>query len=106
MLQPSSFFTLLFVSAIYYTVILSLFFCRTKRSQIAITEGIFELPNLTVQATRAQTLLLQAIYQSWSHIGNVNSLSVNEALMNEVFQTIGKSTIFLASIWKILINGD
>lgn len=97
---------MLFVSAVYYTVILSLFLCRTKRSQIAITEGIFELPNLTIQATRAQTLLLQAIYQSWCHIGNVNSLSVNEALMNEVFQTVGKSTIFLASIWKILINGD
>ncbi|XP_069847231.1 intermembrane lipid transfer protein VPS13B isoform X1 [Dipodomys merriami] len=61
--------------------------CWTKQSQIVITEGIFELPNLTVQGTRAQTLMLQAIYQSWSHIGNVNSLAVNEALMNEVFQT-------------------
>ncbi|XP_054981251.1 intermembrane lipid transfer protein VPS13B isoform X2 [Sorex araneus] len=61
----------------------------TKRSQIPVTEGIFELPNLTIQGTRAQTLLLQAIYQSWCHNGNVNSLEVNEALMNEVFQTIG-----------------
>ncbi|KAM5137118.1 intermembrane lipid transfer protein VPS13B isoform 2-T3 [Callospermophilus lateralis] len=63
--------------------------CWTKRSQIVITEGIFELPNLTIQATRAQTLLLQAIYQSWSHIGNVSSSAVNEILMNEVFQNIG-----------------
>ncbi|XP_071458319.1 intermembrane lipid transfer protein VPS13B isoform X7 [Marmota flaviventris] len=63
--------------------------CWTKRSQIVITEGIFELPNLTIQATRAQTLLLQAIYQSWSHIGNVSSSTVNEILMNEVFQNIG-----------------
>ncbi|XP_017747662.1 PREDICTED: vacuolar protein sorting-associated protein 13B-like [Rhinopithecus bieti] len=61
----------------------------TKRSQIAITEGIFELPNLTIQATRAQTLLLQAIYQSWSHLGNVSSSAVNEALINEVFLSIG-----------------
>ncbi|XP_011787172.1 PREDICTED: vacuolar protein sorting-associated protein 13B isoform X1 [Colobus angolensis palliatus] len=61
----------------------------TKRSQIAITEGIFELPKLTIQATRAQTLLLQAIYQSWSHLGNVSSSVVNEALINEVFQSIG-----------------
>ncbi|XP_029418619.1 vacuolar protein sorting-associated protein 13B isoform X3 [Nannospalax galili] len=61
----------------------------TKRSQNVLTEGIFELPNLTIQATRAQTLLLQAIYQSWSHIGNVSSSTVNEALMNEVFQTTG-----------------
>lgn len=85
---------------------LCIFLCRTKRSQIAITEGIFELPNLTVQATRAQTLLLQAIYQSWSHIGNVSSSAVNEALMNEVFQTIGKNTLFLTSVWKTLIRGD
>lgn len=97
---------LLLVNAIYYIVILSVFLFRTKRSQIAVSEGIFELPNLTIQATRAQTLLLQAIYESWSHIGNVSSSAVNEALMNEVFQTIGKSAIFLTSIWKIPINGD
>lgn len=85
---------------------LSVFLCRTKRSQIAITEGIFELPNLTIQATRAQTLLLQAIYQSWSHSGNVSSLAVNEALMNEVFHTVGKNTVFLTSLWKTLIRSD
>nr|XP_030718844.1 vacuolar protein sorting-associated protein 13B isoform X3 [Globicephala melas] len=76
-------------STALYGKLLKLSTCWTKRSQIAITEGIFELPNLTVQATRAQTLLLQAICQSWSHIGNVSSSAVNEALMNEVFQTIG-----------------
>ncbi|XP_052603575.1 intermembrane lipid transfer protein VPS13B isoform X7 [Peromyscus californicus insignis] len=61
----------------------------TKRSQTVVTEGIFELPHLTIQATRAQTLLLQAIYQSWSHAGNTSSSTVNEALMTEVFQTTG-----------------
>ncbi|XP_059103244.1 intermembrane lipid transfer protein VPS13B isoform X2 [Peromyscus eremicus] len=61
----------------------------TKRSQTVVTEGIFELPHLTIQATRAQTLLLQAIYQSWSHAGNSSSSTVNEALMTEVFQTTG-----------------
>ncbi|XP_047639492.1 intermembrane lipid transfer protein VPS13B isoform X3 [Phacochoerus africanus] len=76
-------------STALYGKLLKLPTCWAKRSQIAITEGIFELPNLTIQATRAQTLLLQAIYQSWSHIGNVSSLAVNEALMNEVFQSIG-----------------
>lgn len=76
-------------STALYVKLLKLPTCWTKRSQIAITEGIFELPNLTIQATRAQTLLLQAVYQSWSHIGSVSSSVVNEALMNEVFQTIG-----------------
>ncbi|XP_054548040.1 intermembrane lipid transfer protein VPS13B isoform X2 [Talpa occidentalis] len=76
-------------STALYGKLLKLPTCWAKRSQIALTEGIFELPNLTIQATRAQTLLLQAIYQSWSHIGNGSSLAVNEALMNEVFQTVG-----------------
>ncbi|KAM9198438.1 intermembrane lipid transfer protein VPS13B [Dugong dugon] len=76
-------------STAVYGKLLKLPMCWTKRSQVPITEGIFELPNLTIQATRAQTLLLQAVYQSWSHIGNVSSLAVKEALMNEVFQSIG-----------------
>ncbi|XP_039561924.1 vacuolar protein sorting-associated protein 13B [Passer montanus] len=62
----------------------------SKRAHVPLTECIFELPNLTVQATRAQTLLLQTIYQSWCHpVGNVSSVVVNEALLNEVFQTSG-----------------
>ncbi|KYO29383.1 vacuolar protein sorting-associated protein 13B isoform A [Alligator mississippiensis] len=62
----------------------------TKRSHVPLTECIFELPNLTIQATRAQTLLLQTIYQSWfHHLGNVSSTAVNETLLNEVFQTLG-----------------
>nr|XP_023417417.1 vacuolar protein sorting-associated protein 13B isoform X3 [Cavia porcellus] len=76
-------------STALYGKLLKLPTCWTKRSQIVLTEGIFELPNLTIQATRAQTLLLHAIYQSWSHIENVSSSGVNEALMNEVFQTVG-----------------
>ncbi|XP_062426453.1 intermembrane lipid transfer protein VPS13B isoform X4 [Rhea pennata] len=62
----------------------------TKRAHVPLAECIFELPNLTVQATRAQTLLLQTIYQSWCHpVGNVSSVAVNEALLNEIFQTSG-----------------
>uniref|UniRef100_A0A8C3BAQ6 Vacuolar protein sorting 13 homolog B n=1 Tax=Cairina moschata TaxID=8855 RepID=A0A8C3BAQ6_CAIMO len=61
-----------------------------KRAHVPLTECIFELPNLTVQATRAQTLLLQTIYQSWCHpVGSVSSVVVNEALLNEVFQYSG-----------------
>ncbi|XP_055478364.1 intermembrane lipid transfer protein VPS13B [Psammomys obesus] len=76
-------------STALYGKLLNLPTLWTKRSQTVVTEGIFELPNLTIQATRAQTLLLQAIYQSWSHIGSISSSTVNEALMNEVFQMTG-----------------
>lgn len=73
---------------------------RTKRAHVPLTECIFELPNLTVQATRAQTLLLQTIYQSWYHpAGNVSSVVVNEALLNEVFQTSGKYVMLLVTIY-------
>ncbi|KAM5281500.1 intermembrane lipid transfer protein VPS13B isoform 1-T1 [Ctenodactylus gundi] len=76
-------------STAFYGKLLKLPSCWTKKSPIVVTEGIFELPNLTIQATRAQTLLLQAICQSWSCVENVSSLGVSEALMNEVFQTVG-----------------
>ncbi|XP_074056671.1 intermembrane lipid transfer protein VPS13B isoform X5 [Macrotis lagotis] len=71
-----------------YGKLLKLPMCWTKRSQVPLNEYIFELPNLTIQATRAQTLLLQAIYQSWSHTGDIGSV-VNEALMTDIFQTSG-----------------
>ncbi|KAJ8353846.1 hypothetical protein SKAU_G00214130 [Synaphobranchus kaupii] len=62
----------------------------TKRSFVPITECIFELPHFTIQATRAQTLLLQAICQSWTHcMGNGASPGVNEALLNEVYKASG-----------------
>nr|XP_033789038.1 vacuolar protein sorting-associated protein 13B isoform X2 [Geotrypetes seraphini] len=61
-----------------------------KRSHVPVAEWIFELPNLTVQATRAQTLLLEAIYQSWSrNMGNSSSAIINESLLSEVFHTSG-----------------
>ncbi|KAJ8290952.1 hypothetical protein GJAV_G00019590 [Gymnothorax javanicus] len=62
----------------------------TKRSFVSITEFIFELPHFTIQATRAQTLLLQAICQSWTHcVGNGASPGVSEALLNEVYKASG-----------------
>ncbi|KAJ8394605.1 hypothetical protein AAFF_G00044080 [Aldrovandia affinis] len=64
----------------------------TKRSFVPITECIFELPHFTIQATRAQTLLLQAICQSWSHcLGKGASPGVNEALLNEVYKAPGSA---------------
>uniref|UniRef100_A0A8B9URB2 Vacuolar protein sorting 13 homolog B n=1 Tax=Anas zonorhyncha TaxID=75864 RepID=A0A8B9URB2_9AVES len=74
-----------------------------KRAHVPLTECIFELPNLTVQATRAQTLLLQTIYQSWCHpVGSVSSVVVNEALLNEVFQYSGKFVMFLVKYVRLI----
>ncbi|XP_032078655.1 vacuolar protein sorting-associated protein 13B isoform X3 [Thamnophis elegans] len=64
----------------------------SKRSNTAVNEFIFELPNLTIQATRAQNFLMQTIWQSWAYTGNSNSSLVNESLMNEVFQISGVKT--------------
>ncbi|XP_072462964.1 intermembrane lipid transfer protein VPS13B isoform X2 [Notamacropus eugenii] len=72
-----------------YGKLLKLPMCWSKRSQVPLNECIFELPNLTIQATRAQTLLLQTIYQSWSHTGGITSSVVNETLMTDIFQTSG-----------------
>ncbi|XP_062915876.1 intermembrane lipid transfer protein VPS13B-like isoform X2 [Mobula hypostoma] len=61
-----------------------------KRPFVTTSEYIFELPSLTVQATRAQTLLLQTILQSWTHNpGGSVSLPVDEALMKDIFRPSG-----------------
>ncbi|XP_061632294.1 intermembrane lipid transfer protein VPS13B-like isoform X2 [Phyllopteryx taeniolatus] len=62
----------------------------SKRSSVPTTECIVELPYFTVQATRAQTHLLQAIWQSWTP-GILNwapSIS-SESLINEVYKAPG-----------------
>ncbi|XP_070604207.1 intermembrane lipid transfer protein VPS13B isoform X4 [Erythrolamprus reginae] len=64
----------------------------SKQSSTAVNEFIFELPNLTIQATRAQNFLMQTIWQSWAYTGNSSSSLVNESLMNEVFQISGVKT--------------
>ncbi|XP_053571218.1 intermembrane lipid transfer protein VPS13B isoform X2 [Bombina bombina] len=61
-----------------------------KRTHVPLTELIFELPSLTVQATRAQTLLLHGIGHSWSYSSNSSGSSLlNEALLNDVFPATG-----------------
>ncbi|XP_029308457.1 vacuolar protein sorting-associated protein 13B isoform X3 [Cottoperca gobio] len=62
----------------------------SKRSSVPTTECIFELPHFTVQATRAQTLLLQAICQSWTHsMVNGAPLTLSESLLREVYKGPG-----------------
>ncbi|XP_073406562.1 intermembrane lipid transfer protein VPS13B isoform X5 [Dendrobates tinctorius] len=61
----------------------------TKRTCVPVNEYIFELPNLTIQATRAQTLLLQVICQSWYYGPSSSSSSgLSEALLTEVFSGV------------------
>ncbi|XP_027872491.1 vacuolar protein sorting-associated protein 13B isoform X1 [Xiphophorus couchianus] len=62
----------------------------SKRSSVPTSECIFELPHFAVQATRPQTLLLQAICQSWTHsMVNGSSVPISESLLNEVFKAPG-----------------
>ncbi|XP_077454297.1 intermembrane lipid transfer protein VPS13B isoform X2 [Stigmatopora argus] len=62
----------------------------SKRSSVLTTECILELPHFTLQATRAQTHLLQAIWQSWTHgMLNGTPLPLSESLINEVYKDQG-----------------
>uniref|UniRef100_A0A8C2X0N4 Vacuolar protein sorting 13 homolog B n=1 Tax=Cyclopterus lumpus TaxID=8103 RepID=A0A8C2X0N4_CYCLU len=62
----------------------------SKRSSVPTTECIFELPHFVVQATRAQTLLLQAICQSWTHsVVNGAPSTLSESLLREVYKAPG-----------------
>uniref|UniRef100_A0A4W6EZE5 Vacuolar protein sorting 13 homolog B n=1 Tax=Lates calcarifer TaxID=8187 RepID=A0A4W6EZE5_LATCA len=66
----------------------------SKRSLVPTTECIFELPHFTIQATRAQTLLLQAICQSWTHsMINGAPLTLSESLLTEVYKAPGVKSL-------------
>uniref|UniRef100_A0A3Q3JG19 Vacuolar protein sorting 13 homolog B n=1 Tax=Monopterus albus TaxID=43700 RepID=A0A3Q3JG19_MONAL len=69
----------------------------SKRSSVPTTEIIFELPHFTVQATRAQTILLQSICQSWTHSTIRGSpLTLSESLLNEVYKAPGVKSLGLS----------
>ncbi|XP_078071785.1 intermembrane lipid transfer protein VPS13B isoform X8 [Mustelus asterias] len=77
-------------STAFYGKLLRLPSYWVKRPFVPTTECIFELPSLTLQATRAQTLLLQTILQSWTHnTGASVSLPVDEALLKDIFRPLG-----------------
>ncbi|XP_067887273.1 intermembrane lipid transfer protein VPS13B-like isoform X7 [Heterodontus francisci] len=77
-------------STAFYGKLLRLPSYWMKRPFVPTTECIFELPYLTLQATRAQTLLLQTILQSWTHNPGASvSLPVDEALLKDIFRPLG-----------------
>ncbi|XP_034029740.1 LOW QUALITY PROTEIN: vacuolar protein sorting-associated protein 13B-like [Thalassophryne amazonica] len=62
----------------------------TKWSSVPTTECILELPHFTIQATRAQTLVLNTICQSWTHsVLKGAPLTLSEVLLNKVYKTAG-----------------
>ncbi|XP_054637998.1 intermembrane lipid transfer protein VPS13B-like isoform X1 [Dunckerocampus dactyliophorus] len=66
----------------------------SKLSSVPTTECILELPYFAVQATRAQTHLLQAIYQSWTQSTLSGATpTLNESLINEVFKAPGVKSL-------------
>ncbi|XP_048385088.1 intermembrane lipid transfer protein VPS13B-like isoform X2 [Stegostoma tigrinum] len=77
-------------STAFYGKLLRLPSYWLKRPFVRTTECIFELPSLTLQATRAQTLLLQTILQSWTHnTGTSVSLPLDETLLKDIFRPSG-----------------
>ncbi|KAM9309789.1 intermembrane lipid transfer protein VPS13B [Pholidichthys leucotaenia] len=77
-------------STALYGKLIQLPACWSKRSSVPTTECIFELPHFTIQATRAQTLLLQAICQSWTHsMVNGTPMTPSDSLLNEVYKASG-----------------
>nr|XP_057909546.1 intermembrane lipid transfer protein VPS13B-like isoform X7 [Doryrhamphus excisus] len=66
----------------------------SKISSVPTRECILELPYFAVQATRAQTHLIQAICQSWTH-GTLSgaTLTLNESLINEVYKAAGVKSL-------------
>ncbi|XP_075922652.1 intermembrane lipid transfer protein VPS13B isoform X4 [Petromyzon marinus] len=67
-----------------YIKLLQLPMYWAKKVMLPVTEGIFELPSLSLRATRAQTRLLEAIAHSWSPEGAARG-AAEETLLHDAF---------------------
>uniref|UniRef100_A0AAR2LI31 Vacuolar protein sorting 13 homolog B n=1 Tax=Pygocentrus nattereri TaxID=42514 RepID=A0AAR2LI31_PYGNA len=83
----------------------------SKRSSVSITECMFELPHFTVQATHPQMLLLNYVWQSWTHstgsgYTNFSTAIVNFLLMTSecVYVCIGGKRVSIAPTLEVLVQ--
>jgi len=74
-----------------FTVMMMYLICvslRGRKPSVPVCECVFELPQVCVQATRAQVLLLQCMYRSWTHsVGG--GACISDSLLSHAYKTPG-----------------
>ncbi|XP_037389974.1 vacuolar protein sorting-associated protein 13B isoform X3 [Pygocentrus nattereri] len=92
-------------STALYGKILQLPMYWSKRSSVSITECMFELPHFTVQATHPQMLLLNYVWQSWTHsTGSGAGPTTSDTLISEVYRSPGGKRVSIAPTLEVLVQ--
>ncbi|XP_039544806.1 vacuolar protein sorting-associated protein 13B-like isoform X5 [Pimephales promelas] len=77
-----------------------------RKASVPVRECVFELPQVCVQATRAQVLLLQSMYRSWTHtLGGGACSGISDCLISHAFNTTaGVKPVCVAPVLEVCVQ--
>ncbi|XP_042611464.1 vacuolar protein sorting-associated protein 13B-like [Cyprinus carpio] len=76
-----------------------------RKPSVPVCECVFELPQVCVQATRAQVLLLQCMYHSWTHsVGGGACSSISDSLISHAYKTPGVKPVCSAPVLEVCVQ--
>lgn len=76
-----------------------------RQSSVALYEFMFELPQVCVQLTRAQVMLLQCMYHSWMYAVEGGACSgISDALINHAYRPPGVKSVVSAPVLELCIQ--
>uniref|UniRef100_A0A9J8BQX9 Vacuolar protein sorting 13 homolog B n=1 Tax=Cyprinus carpio carpio TaxID=630221 RepID=A0A9J8BQX9_CYPCA len=76
-----------------------------RKPSVPVCECVFELPQVCVQATRAQVLLLQCMYHSWTHsVGGGACSSISDSLISHAYKTPGVKPVCSAPVLEVCVR--
>ncbi|XP_067217864.1 intermembrane lipid transfer protein VPS13B-like isoform X4 [Chanodichthys erythropterus] len=77
-----------------------------RKASVPVRECMFELPQVCVQATRAQVLLLQSMYRSWTHsVGGGACSGISDSLVSHAYKTpAGVKPVCVAPVLEVCVQ--
>ncbi|XP_056617879.1 intermembrane lipid transfer protein VPS13B-like isoform X2 [Triplophysa dalaica] len=76
-----------------------------RQSSVALYECMFELPQVCVQLTRAQVLLLNCMYRSWMYgVEGGPCSGISDALINHAYRPPGVKSVGAAPVLELCIQ--
>ncbi|XP_051575064.1 intermembrane lipid transfer protein VPS13B-like isoform X3 [Myxocyprinus asiaticus] len=77
----------------------------SRKCSVAVSECVFELPQVCVQVTRAQVQLLQCMFHSWTHsVGGGACSIISDTLINHAYKTTGVKSVCSAPVLEVCVQ--
>ncbi|XP_067305536.1 intermembrane lipid transfer protein VPS13B [Pseudorasbora parva] len=82
------------------------YWARKASLSVPVSECVFELPQVCVQATRAQVMLLQVMYRSWTHTCGGGACSgISDSLISHAYKTpAGVKPVCAAPVLEVCVQ--